>query len=536
MIALGLNGYGLDDSQVRITVQDDSSAIIGFSARRSPIAKLSGGEIKQAKPPKEARPFTIDLMVYGSTDLELWQRVQAIYALLDQPTLELSVTVDGTFKVVATVELMTVQDKADYSIASKTAKTSAIVQLIDVVWRDPSYTTVTLPTAGTTGALASLAGAGTAMRDAKILIPGDSSTPLSAFSCTDTNSGTGIQWTSPTLTIGQYLSESAAGSNPALIAREAATEDFFVAAYGSTTINRYTSGGGLRSTLTRPSGVTALAVVGGSLYVGRGITSGFAIDVMNANNFPATVSATWTVSSRVQAITADSSGNVYAIANGNATIYKYSSTGTAITNWAVTTGLALLVVSSTLYAITNGGSNIRQYSLTGTAGTVWTATDSPYALASDFTYIYTVANSGSMTRYTSAGVPLAMGGSSGSGPGQVSQALSIVTDATGHVYVPSALRGTIAKFDADGVFDGIVSGQWLLIDVAAMTAQVVKTASFDATGDSVTTGLSTVPFSGRRLQLTPSPVSGDLFTRAVNVAITQTGGTGGSLRVKRAFL
>lgn len=144
MIGYDLNGYKIDDALTRSSIQAETPFSLGFSVRSAAIQSLGDGDLEVAKGAKEARPFSLSVMVYATTDTELDARFGSIMALLDQPLLTLGRTIDGVRRV-ADVDVVSVQDNPEYNVAAKTLKFAVILKLRSVYWRDEAFTTLLLP-------------------------------------------------------------------------------------------------------------------------------------------------------------------------------------------------------------------------------------------------------------------------------------------------------------------------------------------------------------------------------------------------------
>ena len=148
-----------------------------------------------------------------------------------------------------------------------------------------------------------------------------------------------------------------------------------------------------------------------------------------------------------QAVTVDSSGNVYA-GNSDGTIVKYDSGGNLV--WSKSAGAAINDVvtdsSGNLYALKNSG--IAKVAADGTLTASWATTGGqPQEFAIDSSGNLYTANysSNNITKTTPAGGAYTVFGTTGTNPRDV-----VVDNTTGSVYVINAGANTTTKINAAG--------------------------------------------------------------------------------------
>ncbi|MDP2860409.1 MAG: 6-bladed beta-propeller, partial [bacterium] len=169
-------------------------------------------------------------------------------------------------------------------------------------------------------------------------------------------------------------------------------------------------------------------------------------------------------------ITADASGNIYAVDSDNNRVQKFTAEGVFITKWGAlgsgngqfTNPTGITADSSgNIYVIDSGNSRVQKFSSTGTFLTKWGVPGTgdgqftnPRGITADALGNVYVADTGNsrIQKFNSTGTFLTKWGVPGTGDGQFTNPRGITADASGDVYVVDTGNFRVQKFNLAGTF------------------------------------------------------------------------------------
>lgn len=564
-VQFDINLFPLVDSDRRWYVDvTNTSFSLAITKDAAQVSSVGDGDLASGRWRTAAGVQTIGIFVFGDTEEQLGARMDAWLSLLNQETITIGRTVGGVRRV-ATGRMKSVSEPERSGMS---VKLIAQFTIPGVYWRDVDDTTVTL-TSGST-AVTALAGSTAPIADCLILAAG-ASTALTALRVSDDNSGTGIAWDIPTLPVGTWLNtvggtsaSSANGKfNTAVGVAVDTAGNVFVAdlfnhrievfSPSGTFIRKFGTAGTGNGQLQYPTGIA----VDSSGYVYVVDSENYRVQVFTSTGTYVRKFGTYGTGDGqfyyMRGVAVDSSGNVFV--TDTSRIQKFSPTGTFISEFGsagtgngqftgLSSGGIFIDSADNIYTAESGnnrvqvfdssGTFVRKFGTTGSGAGQFNAASAVAVAASGD--IFVAESDGSRVQiFTSTGTFKQKIGTPGAGNGQFSGPTGLALDSVGNLWVADAENNRIQKFDV-GVLPGTIgTGKWLLIDVAAQSAQIVTTADFDATGDRIA-GVNTIPWAGARLRITPTPTPSDILTREMSVSLAKTGGGDVKIRVKGAYL
>jgi DNA-binding beta-propeller fold protein YncE len=515
-----VNGHSLQDADKRwATEYDASSFMVGITKDVARVSSVGDGDLSTSRWRTESPSQALKIRVFGESDEEVQQRLDAWRNTFNQEDLVIGRTIAGVRRVVS-ARLESISELVGPVEPETGASMLATFRVTGAYWRAETSDEITLSTG--THTLTDLLDSTAPIADCKLLIAG-ASTVLSAFSIEDVNSDTGIAWSLPALAVGTYLSQfgsygtgNGQTTNAQGIARDS-SGTFYVVDYGTRRVQKFNSSGVYQSQFgTVGSGngqfnnpVNIAIDSSGNIWVVDGVNKRvqkFNSSGVYQSQFGSSGSGNGQFNSP-SGIAIDSSGNIWVVDSGNNRVQKFNSSG---------------VYQSQFGTV---GSGNGQFNIPG-----------GIAIDSSGNIFVTDFSNNRVQKFNSSGIYQAKFGSAGTGDGQFTQVRGIVLDTSGNIFaVDGSTAARVQKFDIDGLFDGIGSGSYLLIDLVTRSAQVVASNDFDAVGDAVG-GLTTVPWAGDKLRLTPRPSDADILVRELSVTMTQTGGGAAKIRARKAYL